>query len=259
MLFKKEEGGGRTWRKKNLKLQPYLDFWASQLERDFCPAYVLLQCLSVLVSLLLPSSVSFLVRSSLYTSPIALLTPPHFPYFGMSMCYLLTLCMNDNMYVYRYNRVPLSWCWLTMVWMLYRFRFSVHLCFVFFILVPFMMYVELKTVCFFNLINDSSFCLEVTCTLIQFLLSLFLLKRQYLLLLNERGDLNKVMYLKWSIWEPHGYFRTLLATSITMVVFPEGGTGLLNIMNKNSNIASNNKNVYILYSVRSEIGPAHLP
>lgn len=34
---------------------------------------------------------------------------PCFPYFGMSMCYLLTLCMNDNMSVYSYRELyPIS-------------------------------------------------------------------------------------------------------------------------------------------------------
>lgn len=42
-------------------------------------------------------------------SPMTLYTlrppMPCFPYFGMSMCYLLTLCMNDNMSVYSYREL----------------------------------------------------------------------------------------------------------------------------------------------------------
>lgn len=114
--------------KKNLKLQPYLDFWVSEVKMDslLLPS---LYCYGVSLSpcVLLPFSVSFLVHSTHFTSLTPPLTLPHFPYFGMLMCYLLTLCMNDNMYVYSYNRVPFSRCWLKMVWMLYRFRFSVHL------------------------------------------------------------------------------------------------------------------------------------
>lgn len=66
MLRKKEEEGeggeGGTLRKKYLKLQPYLDFWASELGRDFsCPAYVLFgvslsPCLSSCLPLSLFSS-----------------------------------------------------------------------------------------------------------------------------------------------------------------------------------------------------------
>lgn len=124
MLLKKEE----EYKKKNLKLQPYLDFWVSEVKADslLLPS---LYCYGVSLSpcVLLPFSVSFLVHSTHFTSLTPPLTLPHFPYFGMLMCYLLTLCMNDNMYVYSYNRVPFSRCWLKMVWMLYRFRFSVHL------------------------------------------------------------------------------------------------------------------------------------
>lgn len=40
--------------------------------------------------------------SPLPDSPLRL-SMPCFPYFGMSMCYLLTLCMNDNMSVYSYR------------------------------------------------------------------------------------------------------------------------------------------------------------
>lgn len=53
---------------------------------------------SPFVPYLLPSS-----RSTLC------LPMPCFPYFGMSMCYLLTLCMNDNMSVYSYRELyPIS-------------------------------------------------------------------------------------------------------------------------------------------------------
>lgn len=46
----KEEEKGRTLRKKNLKLQPYFDFWASEVEWDFsCPAHVLFRCVSLSV------------------------------------------------------------------------------------------------------------------------------------------------------------------------------------------------------------------
>lgn len=46
---------------------------------------------------------------SVFSSPlpnsrfILRLPMPCFPYFGMSMCYLLTLCMNDNLSVYSYR------------------------------------------------------------------------------------------------------------------------------------------------------------
>lgn len=46
----------------------------------------------------------------------------------------------------------------------------------------------------------------------------------------------------------------LLATSITVVVFSERGAGLLNVIINNSNNPSNNNNVYILYSIRGEMG-----
>lgn len=69
---------------------------------------------------------------------------PCFPYFGMSMCYLLTLCMNDNMSVYSYRESyptphPVPGVDNNKVWMLYRFWFSVHLLFCLFF-----MYVKLK-------------------------------------------------------------------------------------------------------------------
>lgn len=52
-----------------------------------------------------------------------------------------------------------------------------------------------------------------------------------------------------------GILKTFLATSITMVVFSDRGAGLLNvIINNRNNTSNNNKNVYILYSVRSEMG-----
>lgn len=102
-VVQKEEGR-RTLRKKkqtkNLKLQPYLDFWVSEAKMDSsCPAYVLLQCLSVPVCPLLPffRLYSRPLHSLCFPVPFGL---PHFPYFGMSMCYLLTLCMNANTYVY---------------------------------------------------------------------------------------------------------------------------------------------------------------
>lgn len=45
---KEEEEDDEHLRKKNMKLQPYLDFWDSEIEMDFsCPACVLLWCLSV--------------------------------------------------------------------------------------------------------------------------------------------------------------------------------------------------------------------
>lgn len=166
---------------------------------DFsCPAYVLFRCLSVPVCLFLPSSVSFLVHSTILTSLIPPLILPHFPYFGMSMCYLLTLCMNDNMYVYSYKRIPFPWCWLKMVWMLYRFRFSVHLLFHFSYL--------------FNVCRASqqyviaAFVWMLLAHWFSYLL-LLLLKRQYLLLLIERGHLEGVISLKQSIWELHGLFE----------------------------------------------------
>lgn len=44
---------------------------------------------------------SFLPKS-LFTLRLPM---PRFPYFGMSMCYLLILCMNDNMSVYSYREL----------------------------------------------------------------------------------------------------------------------------------------------------------
>lgn len=110
-------------KKKNMKLQPYLDFWVSEIEMDFsCPACVLLWCLSVPLCLFplflcLSFSVSLLPKQPNQAAPFVLsflpffpnslftlrLPMPCFPYFGMSMCYLLTLCMNDNMSVYSYR------------------------------------------------------------------------------------------------------------------------------------------------------------
>lgn len=100
---------------------------SARLKLDSSPAQHM-YCYGVSLSpcVLLTFLFSRLLHSlSLPNSPF----DPHFPYFGMSMCYLLTLCMNDNMYVYSYNRVPFSRCWLKIVGMLYRFRFSVHLLF----------------------------------------------------------------------------------------------------------------------------------
>lgn len=64
-------------------------------------------CLSFLVYLLpkQPKQAAILLFrlfSPLPDSPLRL-SMPCFPYFGMSMCYLLTLCMNDNMSVYSYR------------------------------------------------------------------------------------------------------------------------------------------------------------
>lgn len=109
-----------------MKLQPYLDFWVSETQMDFsCPACVLLLCLSVPVCLFPPLSLSFFHGLSAAkatktgSNPFVLSFPPSFPprvpslpsrlpmpcfhIFGMSMCYLLTLCMNDNMSVYSYR------------------------------------------------------------------------------------------------------------------------------------------------------------
>lgn len=106
-----------------MKLQPYLDFWVSETDMDFsCPACVLLLCLSVplcpfsLYLVFLSLSLccqnnqnrwrsfcsAFFSLLSLFTLRLPL---PCFPYFGMSMCYLLTLCMNDNMSVYSYREL----------------------------------------------------------------------------------------------------------------------------------------------------------
>lgn len=99
-----------------MKLQPYIDFWVSEIEMDFsCPACVLLWCLPVPLCLsplflcLCAAKVTKtgskpFVQSFLPNSRFILRLPmPCFPYFGMSMCYLLTLCMNDNMSVYSYR------------------------------------------------------------------------------------------------------------------------------------------------------------
>lgn len=127
----------KTRRRKNMKLKKKtwsyshtLISGSARLKLDSSPAQHM-YCYGVSLSpcVFLLFSVSFLVCSTRFPSPTPPLTLPHFPYFGMSMCYLLTLCMNDNMYVYSYNRVPFSRCWLKIVWMLYRFRFSVHLLF----------------------------------------------------------------------------------------------------------------------------------
>lgn len=110
-----------------MKLQPYIDFWVSEIEMDFsCPACVLLWCLSVPLCLfplfLCLSFTSLCCQSNQKQAVIILfsvlppllflkslfilrLPMPCFPYFGMSMCYLLTLCMNDNMSVYSYREL----------------------------------------------------------------------------------------------------------------------------------------------------------
>lgn len=142
--------------KKNMKLQPYIDFWASAIEADFCcPACVLLWCLirpSVsphplsLSSLCCQSNqkqaVIFLLfciffplpsqNKTLSLFPVRL-PMPCFPYFGMSMCYLLTLCMNDNMSVYSYREsypIPPLGCWQKNGLNVVQIQvFSVHLLF----------------------------------------------------------------------------------------------------------------------------------
>lgn len=48
-----------------MKLQPYIDFWVSEIEMDFsCPACVLLWCLSVPLCLFPPLSLVFLSHLS---------------------------------------------------------------------------------------------------------------------------------------------------------------------------------------------------
>lgn len=133
MILKREEGGETKrrrklnvkgiYKKKKMKLQPYLDFWVSETKMDSsCPVCVLFWCLSVPLcpprpplSLLFflccqkqpkTGSQNLLFCLSLPSSQTPFLYSCHvFPCFGMSMCYLLTLCMNDNMSVYSYREL----------------------------------------------------------------------------------------------------------------------------------------------------------
>lgn len=94
-----------------MKIQPYVDSWVSETQADFSyPARVLLWCLSPLTHCVsrrfLPCCQSN--KSGSFVLPVTSspLPPSHNPsvmfsiFLGMSMCYLLTLCMNANMSVY---------------------------------------------------------------------------------------------------------------------------------------------------------------
>lgn len=132
--------------KKNMKLQPYLDFWVSETEMDFsCPACVLLWCLSVPLCPPPPSLSFFLLPKQPKTG-----SDPFVPSFlplssqnwpSVSLCHVFHILecqcatcwhcawMITCLYIVIENRIPFPWCWQKMVWMLYRFRFSVHLWF----------------------------------------------------------------------------------------------------------------------------------
>lgn len=104
-----------------MKIQPYVDSWVSETQADSSyPARVLLWCLSISLSLSLfllsPMCVSRFLpccqsnRSGSFVFACNLLPTTssfsHNPsvmfsiFLGMSMCYLLTLCMNANTSVY---------------------------------------------------------------------------------------------------------------------------------------------------------------
>lgn len=94
--------------------------WTSPAQHVYCYGVFICPCVSPpSFSILLSQShccqvtktgsspfVPYLLPSSRSTLCLPM---PCFPYFGMSMCYLLTLCMNDNMSVYSYRELyPIS-------------------------------------------------------------------------------------------------------------------------------------------------------
>lgn len=131
-MVKKGRRRRRTRRKMNIKEKKTWSYshtlisgserlkWTSPAQHVYCYGVYLSLCVSspsfsVFISLsLCCQSNQNRQRSfcSVFSSPLLLPKFPFlpsvslchvFPYFGMSMCYLLTLCMNDNMSVYSYR------------------------------------------------------------------------------------------------------------------------------------------------------------
>lgn len=128
-----------------MKIQPYVESWVSETQADSSyPARVLLWCLSLLYPLcvlrFLPCCQSN--KSGSFVLPVtsSLLPPTHNPLchvfhiLGMSMCYLLTLCMNANTSVYS-NREAYPLIALVVdkktVRMLYRFEILLFFSYIF--------------------------------------------------------------------------------------------------------------------------------
>lgn len=119
--------------KKNMKLQPYLDFWVSEIEMDFsCPACVLLWCLSVPLCLFplflcLSFSVSLLPKQPNQAAVLLfrLFFPSsQFPFLpSVSLCHVFHILecqcatcwhcawMITCLYIVIENRIPFPWCW----------------------------------------------------------------------------------------------------------------------------------------------------
>lgn len=102
------------WRKKmnikrkNMKLQPYIDFWASEIETDFsCPACVLFWCLCPSVSLptlsvsaakaTKPGSDPF-VPSFLFPSSLFPFSPSPSPYAMFSIFWNVNVLLVDTVH-----------------------------------------------------------------------------------------------------------------------------------------------------------------
>lgn len=113
-----------------MKLQPYLDFWVSEVEMDFsCPACVLLWCLSV-PCVSLPHRSFFLLpkQPEQAAKPFVLsFSYPFFPKWpflpSVPLCHVFHILecqcatcwhcawMITCLYIVIENRIPFPWCW----------------------------------------------------------------------------------------------------------------------------------------------------
>lgn len=95
----KRGGRGERRRRNNMwsTAIPYIVYWCSEAQ-----------------GLLLPSMCRYGVclhhDCAAQHLSVSSYPPPPCPYFGMLMCYLFTMCMNDNMSVYN-KQYPIRWCW----------------------------------------------------------------------------------------------------------------------------------------------------